>query len=115
MLLRFFLSLVIISCLAPVTEAKSPQLSLAQGDHVCLVGNALCEGLQHQNHWEAALYQRFPEHDLVVRNLGFPGDEPLERIRSENFGDPDQHLTHSSASVILFFFGYNESLQVKKA
>ena len=109
MLLRFFLSLVIISCLAPVTEAKSPQLSLDQGDHVCLVGNALCEGLQHQNHWEAALYQRFPEHDLVVRNLGFPGDEPLERIRSENFGDPDQHLTHSSASVILFFFGYNES------
>ena len=84
-------------------------MTLKKGDRICLVGNALCERLQHNNQWEALLYQRFPEHDLVIRNLGFPGDEPFERIRSENFGDPDQHLSHSEASVILLFFGYNES------
>ena len=26
-----------------------------------------------------------------------------------NFGSPDQHLAHSKASVVLFFFGFNES------
>ena len=26
-----------------------------------------------------------------------------------NFGEPDVHLAHSKASVILFFFGFNKS------
>ena len=47
--------------------------------------------------------------ELAVRNLCFPGDEPLERIRSKNFGTPVSHLTHSKASVVMFFFGFNES------
>ena len=34
---------------------------------------------------------------------------PLQRERSQNFGDPDVHLNHSKASVIFFFFGFNES------
>ncbi|MFQ5735105.1 MAG: PVC-type heme-binding CxxCH protein, partial [Planctomycetaceae bacterium] len=42
-------------------------------------------------------------------NLCFPGDEPSHRLRSLNFGTPDQHLQHSKADVILFFFGFNES------
>ena len=37
-----------------------------------------------------------------------------ERIRSENFGDPDKHLTHSKASVVIYLFGYNESFAGKK-
>ncbi|MBW3599439.1 MAG: HEAT repeat domain-containing protein, partial [Planctomycetes bacterium] len=84
-------------------------LVLEKGDHVCLVGNALGERMQHHSFWETLLYQRFPEQELVVRNLCFPGDEPFQRIRSLNFGSPDEHLTHSGASVVLFFFGYNES------
>ncbi len=90
---------------------RAAELKLAKGDHICLVGNELGERLQHHNSWEALLYQRFPSHDLVLRNLCFPGDEPRERLRSLNFGDPDQHLKHSQASVILFFFGFNESFQ----
>ena len=85
------------------------ELVLDKGDHICLVGNALAERLQHHNYWETLLHQRFPQHELVVRNLCFPGDEPFERIRSLNFGEPDAHLTHSKTSVVLFFFGFNES------
>jgi putative membrane-bound dehydrogenase-like protein len=85
------------------------ELQLNKGDHLCLIGNALGEGLQHQNEWETLLHQRFPELQLVVRNLCFPGDEPFMRIRSENFGDPNLHLQHSGASVVLMFFGFNES------
>ncbi|TWU59083.1 GDSL-like Lipase/Acylhydrolase [Rubripirellula tenax] len=91
----------------------APSLDLQSGDHICLVGNALGERLQHHNEWESLLHQRFPDLNLTVRNLCFPGDEPNERIRSENFGDPDTHLAHSKASVILFFFGYNESFDDK--
>lgn len=97
------------SLFVPAVDAQ--MLELRAGDHICLVGNALGERMQHHNYWETLLHQRFPEHRLVVRNLCFPGDEPFERIRSQNFGDPDKHLTHSRADVILYFFGFNESFR----
>ena len=34
------------------------------------------------------IQQRFPEHDLVFRNLGFSGDEITIRLRSAGFGTP---------------------------
>ena len=89
--------------------AAGQAVKLERGDHICLVGNALGERLQHQNYWETLLHQRHPELELVVRNLCFPGDEPFERIRSQNFGEPDSHLKHSGATVVLYFFGFNES------
>lgn len=94
--------------------ATSAELELKKGDHICLVGNALGERMQHQNRWESLLHQRFPKLDLTVRNLCFPGDEPFERIRSMNFGEPDTHLAHSKASVVMYFFGFNESFDGKK-
>ncbi len=69
--------------------------------------------MQHHNWWETLLHQRFADQELSVRNLCFPGDEPFERIRSKNFGEPDSHLTHSKASVVLYFFGFNESFDGK--
>ena len=71
-------------------------------------------------------YARFPKHDLVIRNLGFSGDEIATRLRSKNFGTPDEWLsgkaepiggyqenrlagTNTKADVIFAFFGYNES------
>ncbi|MEX0585635.1 MAG: SGNH/GDSL hydrolase family protein, partial [Pirellulales bacterium] len=85
---------------------------------------------------ETYLHARFPQHELVVRNLGYSGDE-LElskRLRSRDFGTPDQwlsgsapipqkaklnadapvrenrfELTDTKADVILACFGYNES------
>ena len=90
-------------------------LELQKGDHICLIGNALGERMQHHNWWEAQLYLQYPDLQLAVRNLCFPGDEPYERIRSQNFGDPHSHLKHSQASVVLFFFGFNESFDDKPA
>ena len=89
--------------------ATAQQLKLEKGDHVCLIGNELGERMQHQNVWETLLHQRFPEHQLAVRNLCFPGDEVDLRIRIKNFGSPEKHLTHSEADVVLMFFGFNES------
>ncbi len=94
--------------LAP-TCLCSAEFNLKKGDRICLVGNALGERLQHHNYWETLLYQQFPELDLTVRNLCFPGDEPNLRLRSMNFGSPEDHLRHSQASVVMYFFGFNES------
>jgi len=106
-----YLSAVAAILFAGPSDAQ--ELTLTRGDHICLVGNALGERMQHHNYWETGLCQRFSKHNLVVRNLCFPGDEPFNRLRSLNFGSPDEHLAHSKASVILFFFGFNESFRGK--
>ena len=108
-MIRRLVGLALAVFFAPAPFAASAELTLAKGDHICLVGNELGERMQHHNYWETLLHQQFPNQELVVRNLCFPGDEPFERIRSLNFGDPDAHLTHSKANVILYFFGFNES------
>ena len=102
----------LLFCLAaalPPTLLNAAELEPERGDHIALVGNALAEGLQKTNDWEALLHRRFPDRELVVRNLAFPGDEPFTRIRTRAFGEPDDHLRHVAADVILYFFGYNES------
>jgi putative membrane-bound dehydrogenase-like protein len=104
--MRFLLAFAV---LFSSSIAVAAELKLSKGDHICLVGNALGERMQFQNQWECLLHSRFPEMQLVVRNLCFPGDEPYLRIRSKNFGEPDEHLAHSEASVVMYFFGYNES------
>jgi putative membrane-bound dehydrogenase-like protein len=107
---------LLIVCLAAhflASSVSAHALEIRKGDHICLVGNGLGERLQFENDWEALLHARFPEHELVVRNLCFPADEPFRRDRTLNFGSPDEHLAHSKADVILFFFGFNESFQGK--
>ncbi|MFH5802765.1 PVC-type heme-binding CxxCH protein [Alienimonas sp. DA493] len=103
-----FSPLALFACLLPA-PLFAAELDPEPGDRIALVGNALAEGLQHHNEWEALLYQRFPDRELVVRNLAFPGDEPFLRIRTRDFGSPDDHLKHVGADVVLYFFGFNES------
>ena len=105
-----YFGLIMAVCLSAVsTSSSAADVQLKKGDHICLVGNALGERMQHHNHWETLLHRSLPEMELTVRNLCFPGDEPFERIRSMDFGEPDAHLTHSKADVVMYFFGFNES------
>ena len=95
--------------LSTVVNAQQTLLKLDKGDHIAIIGNTLADRLQHYGHLEATLHYRFPEHNLVVRDLGFSGDTLTERPRSDNFGSPDEWLTKVKADVIIAFFGYNES------
>src|SRR5262245_1767184 len=54
---------------------KPHSFSLQPGDHICIIGNALAERMQHDGWLETYLHARFPKHDLTIRNLGFSGDE----------------------------------------
>lgn len=114
--------------------ASAQQLELQKGDHICIVGNTLAERMQHVGWLETRLHARFPQHELVFRNLGYSADELTIRLRSMDFGSPDQwlqgeapipqpsklnpdapvrqnrfELTNTKADVIFAFFGYNES------
>ena len=48
-------------------------------DHICIIGNTLAERMQYDGWLETLLHARFPKHDLVIRNLGFSGDEIADR------------------------------------
>jgi putative heme-binding domain-containing protein len=92
----------------PMLAAAGP-LELKPGDHICIVGNTLAERMQHDGWLETLLHAAYPKHQLVFRNLGFSGDEITLRLRSADFGTPDEWLTKCKADVIFAFFGYNES------
>ena len=98
--MKFKLALV-IAFLVP-TLAAAQQLKLEKGDHICIVGNTLAERMQHYGWLETLIHARFPEHELVFRNLGYSGDEidgwknPQHRMRSMDFGTHDQWLTGSA-------------------
>ncbi len=105
---RMLVALVVAVAWSGSAAVAAP-LELQKGDHICLIGNTLAERMQHHGWLETLLQSRFPQHELVIRNLGFSGDELTIRLRSQDFGSPDQHLTLNKADVILAFFGYNES------
>jgi putative heme-binding domain-containing protein len=93
---------------ADVVKATAP-VTVEPGNHISIIGNTLADRMQHDGWLETYLYSRFPKHDLVIRNLGFSGDELTVRLRSANFGSPDQWLTSNQTDVILAFFGGNEA------
>ncbi len=95
--------------LASATVARADLIEIRPGDHISIIGNTLADRMQHDGWLETMLHARFPEHKLVIRNLGFSGDELTTRLRSADFGTPDEWLTKCRTDVVFAFFGYNES------
>ena len=89
--------------------AADPPLKLEKGDHLVIVGNALAERMQYYGGFETRLHSRFPQMELVVRNLGWSADEPNLRPRSKDFQDHKHTLADHQPNVLLAFFGFNES------
>lgn len=86
-------------------------LQLAPHSRIVLIGNTLAERMQYDGQWETLLHSRFPEHQLVVRNLGWSADELGLRPRSLDFQAHGHRLEDHQPDVILAFFGFNESFQ----
>ena len=117
---------LVLAASVPTGGRVAPPFMLQPGEHICIVGNTLAERMQYDGWLDTYLHARFPKHDLVIRNLGFSGDEVGTRLRSKNFGTPDEWLSgrgepiggyqenrfesaNTRADVIFAFFGYNES------
>ena len=90
-------------------RAADAALAVEPGDHITILGNTLAERMQFDGWLETLLHARFPEHRLVIRNIGYSGDELTLRLRSEAFGSPEEHLAKLQTDVVLAFFGFNES------
>src|SRR5262245_17926706 len=89
----------------PARGHAAAAFELKEKDHICIVGNTLAERMQYDGWLETMLHARFPKHDLVVRNLGFSGDEIATRLRSKNFGTPDEWLSATPEPI----GGYQEN------
>jgi glucose/arabinose dehydrogenase/azurin len=92
---------------------QSPAPELKPGDHVAIIGSALADRFQHSGWLETYLYGRYPDFNLVFRNLAVPCDEVALRHRPADFGTADDWLAKVQADVIFAFFGFNESFQGK--
>lgn len=91
------------------SAAAKPSFSLNKGDHISIIGNTLGERMQHDGWLETYLQHRFPEHELVLRNMAFSADELTVRQRSDGFGSPDEWLGKNETDVVFAFWGFNES------
>ncbi len=108
------------------SQQTTARFVLQPRDHISIIGNTLAERFQYDGWLETLLHARYPKHELTIRNLGFSGDEVTTRLRSKNFGNPDEWLgsnpapiggyqenrfagTNVRSDVIFAFFGYNES------
>jgi putative heme-binding domain-containing protein len=112
--IMLFASLILLLTNQTVLQSADPatapgRLEIQPGDHICIIGNTLADRMQHDGWLETYIQSRFPTHNLVFRDLGFSGDELTLRLRSANFGSPNEWLTRCKADVIFAYFGYNES------
>ena len=106
-------ALLTLLVLAGAPAFAAQLLTLNKGDHICYLGNALADRMQHHGFLETFIHAKFPDDELVFRNLAASGDEVATWHRSENFGSRDDWLTKTKADVIFAFYGFNESFQGK--
>ncbi|MBI1345806.1 azurin [bacterium] len=82
--------------------ASAAPFELKTDDHICIIGNTLGERMQHTGWLETLLVAKYPQHNLVFRNLAYSGDEITgyrdgnKRMRSRDFGTQDQWLSASA-------------------
>src|SRR5438309_8599632 len=92
--MKWMTALILLVSIVCTSDAQAAGLELKKGDHICIIGNTLAERMQHDGWLETLIHARFPQHELVFRNLGYSGDEIEfgKRLRSMDFGSPDQWL-----------------------
>lgn len=71
----------------------------------------MADRFQHSGWLETYFHAKYPDDNLVFRNLAAPGDEVARRERSEGFGSQDDWLSKVKADVVFAFFGWDESFQ----
>ena len=111
--MRFRLATPLALALALVAHSTRgddvPKLDLKKGDRIVIIGNTLAERMQYFGGWETLLHSRFPDKELVVRNLGWSADELSLRPRSQDFKDHGHNLADEKPDVLIAAFGFNES------
>ena len=108
MLSRFTLAATLLA-LFSIGATQATSLDLKKGDHLVWIGNTFAERMQYFGEIESQLHARYPEHNLVVRNLAWSADTVSLRPRPKDFGDIHHYLSQVQADVILACYGFNET------
>ncbi len=102
-----------LACTTALVQSAYTQevsaLQLQPGDHIAIVGNVFADRLQHTGWLETLIYAKYPQHQLVFRNLAAAGDEVATWHRSQDFGSRNEWLGWTQADVIFAFYGFGES------
>ncbi len=107
------LGLAAIGPLQPL--AADDELSLRPGDRVVLLGGTFFERMQAYGQCEAALLSGYPETDLVVRNLGWSGDNVFGEARAvfgsveDGFKRLEKDVRDAEPTVVIVNYGGNEA------
>lgn len=109
-----FMSLL-AGCLVWAGCSTSPKKVIdfnpVSGTRIAFIGNTFAERLQYYNYLEPLLYRSFPDKNLVVRNLGWSGDEVNQQSRPFRFPSMDDQLSELKAQVIIASYGLNEAFK----
>ncbi len=102
-----------------LVPAHAVDFQLKDGDRVVLIGNTLIEREQRYGYWESALIRRFPDRNILFRNLGWSGDTVFGDARAgfgtaaDGYRRLKEHVLALKPTVILVAYGLNESFQGK--
>ena len=109
-------------------------MKIQSGDHIVFTGDGLGSRDIHFSQLETELYQRFPNHKLILRNVCDEGNTPgfrphpgrpdpwafpgAEKFQTElanpskpqgHFESPDEWLTRLKTDTLIAFFGFSSA------
>ncbi len=87
------------------------QIKLNRGDHIAILGSTTADRMQHSAWFDTLVHAANQDKDIVMRNIAFAADEVGTWHRVDDFGSRDEWLNKVGASVILAFYGFNESFK----
>ena len=109
--LRLLCAAFVVVAIAGPSRAQVEAFELEPDTRIAVVGGSFAEQMFRHGWLEAALHARAPEGRLVVRNLGWSGDEPGLQPREQNFGSMIEHLRQQRAQLIIACWGMNASFR----
>ena len=128
-------AIVVVGLLA-FNPAAPSKLQVKKGSHIILVGNNLGSRMMNFGYFETELQLRYPNNELIVRNMcdggntpgfrphsgrptpwAFPGAEKFQTELADNprmegfLAYPDEWIATHKADIIIAMFGFDESFQ----
>ncbi len=134
---QFLLLALLVLTVGTSSFLVNPQpITLKKNAHIALIGGNLGSRMMNYGLFETEMHVRFPEHQLLIRNMCDGGDTPgfrphasrntpwafpgAEKFQTEyakksdsegHFEYPDEWLSRLETDVIIAMFGYSESFQ----
>jgi lysophospholipase L1-like esterase len=113
--MRLLIAVATIALLNGRLDAGETGFTLKSGDRVVLLGGGFIEQERQYGRLEALLVSRFPDADLVFRNLGWGGDTVRGGARTGGYQNPEglarllKESQDLKPTVLFLGYGMNES------